>query len=28
VTGGTIYGGDVLMKREAERAGWKMRYVS
>ena len=26
-TGGTIYGGDILMKREAERRGVKMRYV-
>jgi hypothetical protein len=26
-TGGTIFGGDVLMKREAERTGRKMRYV-
>ena len=26
-TGGTIYGGDVLVKREAERMGRRMRYV-
>ena len=26
-TGGTIYGGDVLLRREAERWGRRMRYV-
>lgn len=27
LTGGTIYGGDVLLKREAERNGLRMRYI-
>ena len=27
LTGGTIYGGDVLLKREAELKGLGMRYV-
>jgi len=27
LTGGTIYGGDILLKREAERNGLRMRYV-
>jgi hypothetical protein len=26
-TGGTIYGGNVLMKRDAKRMGRRMRYV-
>lgn len=27
LTGGTIYGGDILLKREAQRNGLEMRYV-
>ena len=27
LTGGTIYGGDILLKREAELKGLNMRYV-
>jgi hypothetical protein len=27
LTGGTIHGGDILLKREAERNGLRMRYV-
>lgn len=27
LTGGTIYGGDILLKRDAEEMGMKMRYV-
>jgi hypothetical protein len=27
LTGGTIYGGDILLKREAEMKGMEMRYI-
>lgn len=27
LAGGTIYGGDILLKREAEQNGLEMRYV-
>jgi hypothetical protein len=27
LTGGTIYGGDILLKREAEQSGLRMRYI-